>query len=213
MTYRSLRLVHPFFPFTEPQILYFTMLFNRPDTPKAPLPVEASTFPCNTCSLDAPRLSIRNCISIGSAVFAHLTADSLYTLQCALKRAIKGLIAGINAIEKLIVLQPYSKLFLLRTNVLWLTARRPPSDCPLLSFRLSRLTRWAYKLTCVPYLYNYIISAVYITPNGLQFRDKNLHSTKSNPKVTIFSDAQTEKVGTRLVAYPSISHHISLEHI
>jgi len=32
------------------------------------------------------RLSIPKCTSIGSAVFAQLTADSSYTLQCALER-------------------------------------------------------------------------------------------------------------------------------
>jgi len=41
----------------------------------------------NVPSLEHPILSIPNCISIASAVFAQLTAESAYTyLQCALKR-------------------------------------------------------------------------------------------------------------------------------
>jgi len=36
--------------------------------------------------LPGPTLvSIPNCVSISSAIFAELTADSPYTLQCALK--------------------------------------------------------------------------------------------------------------------------------
>jgi len=59
------------------------MLLNQPDIPKVALPMAASTspwFPGHT------RLSIQNCISIGSAIFAQLTAESPYTLQYALKR-------------------------------------------------------------------------------------------------------------------------------
>ena len=71
----------PYYP--NPQILCFAMLFSRPDALRVPLPVAASISSCNTCSLDPSKsVSIPNCISIGSAVFAQLTADSPYTLQC-----------------------------------------------------------------------------------------------------------------------------------
>jgi len=61
-TDRSLRSVHPslhrLFYFPTSKILCFTMLFNRPDTPNQPLPMEAST--CNMFP-GPTRLSIPNC--------------------------------------------------------------------------------------------------------------------------------------------------------
>jgi len=49
MTYRLLRLVHPFFVqltlLPNPNILCFTTFFNLPHTPKVPLPVRASYIP------------------------------------------------------------------------------------------------------------------------------------------------------------------------
>jgi len=77
---KHVKSVHQFFlhssPFyATPPILCFTMLLNRADTPKVRFPVgHTSPFPGPT------RLSIPNCISIGSAVSAQVT------LQCALKR-------------------------------------------------------------------------------------------------------------------------------
>jgi len=91
LQYTSLRSVHPFFAqltlfYPTPKILCCSVLFNWSYTPKATRPVGASTpvTPCNICSL--VRLSIRNCLSIGSAIFVQLTAQSPYSLQCALKR-------------------------------------------------------------------------------------------------------------------------------
>ena len=85
-TYRLLNSVHPFaqlaFPPT-PKIPCFTMLFNRPDIPKVPLFVGASAPSYNSWFPGPTRLSIPNCISIGSAVFAQLTANCPYTLQWA----------------------------------------------------------------------------------------------------------------------------------
>ena len=58
MIYRPVTSVHPFYfctvhPFTQhPKILCCIMLFNRPETSKMPLPVVASTSPCNAYSLD-----------------------------------------------------------------------------------------------------------------------------------------------------------------
>jgi len=82
-TYRSLRWVHqflhssPFYP--TPNILCITTLFNPPYTPKsAPSRGDIHT-PWNTCSLHGPtRLSIQNCISLGSAV---LTASQYATYE------------------------------------------------------------------------------------------------------------------------------------
>ena len=85
-TYRSLRSIHLFMhssPFSNPKILRFTMLYNRSDTPKVPRPVGASPSPSNTRFPGPTQLSIPNCIWIGSAVFAQLTAESPFTLQWA----------------------------------------------------------------------------------------------------------------------------------
>jgi len=78
--FRSLRLVDPFFAqFTllaNPKILCFTMLFYWPDTPKVPLAVGVSTLPCSTYIFPGSnQLNIPKCISIGSAIFAQLTAE------------------------------------------------------------------------------------------------------------------------------------------
>jgi len=66
-------------------MLRFTMLFNGPDIPKVPLLVGHLHLHVIDVLWTTQR-SIPNCISIGSAVFAQLTAESGYTLQCALKR-------------------------------------------------------------------------------------------------------------------------------
>ena len=58
------------------------MLCNEPDTaPKVPLPVWPYAPLSNTWFLVPTRLSIKNGISISSAVFAQLTAERPYTLQ------------------------------------------------------------------------------------------------------------------------------------
>ena len=71
----SLRSVHPFLHssslfYRTPKILCFTMLFNRPDIPKSD---HFRGF------LDHPTQH-PNCILIGSAVLAQLTANSPYSL-------------------------------------------------------------------------------------------------------------------------------------
>jgi len=82
-TYKSLRFVHlflrssPFYPALK--ILCFRMLFNRLGTSQVPLPLGTPATPSNTWFLAHTRLSIPNCILIGSAVF--FTAYT-YTLQC-----------------------------------------------------------------------------------------------------------------------------------
>ena len=52
-TYRPLRFVHPLLRILSRnlKILRFTMLSIGQTPTKVPLPVRASTFPCNTCSL------------------------------------------------------------------------------------------------------------------------------------------------------------------
>jgi len=59
------------------------MLYNAfQSPPKVPIPLWGYLHPM----FPGPTpLSIPNYISIGSAVFAQLTAESLYALQCALK--------------------------------------------------------------------------------------------------------------------------------
>jgi len=70
-----------------PKILCFTMLFNRPDTPKVPLPVGHlhPQSPSNTWFPGPTQLSIPNCITIGSAVYAH-GRESLYFTMCVKTR-------------------------------------------------------------------------------------------------------------------------------
>jgi len=54
--------------------------------PKSALSVRASTPHVIHVPWTHHRLSIPNCILIGSAVFAQFTAKCLYTSQCELKR-------------------------------------------------------------------------------------------------------------------------------
>jgi len=61
------------------------MPFNHSDNPKVPLRVGSSVSPCNPWT-GRTRLSIPLFISIGSPVFAQLTAEITCTVQCALKR-------------------------------------------------------------------------------------------------------------------------------
>jgi len=57
MTYRSLRTVHPFFAqltlLPNLKIVYFTMLFNRPDTSKSAPFRGKYRFPSNTSSMNS----------------------------------------------------------------------------------------------------------------------------------------------------------------
>jgi len=62
-----------------PNALKFYCLQWKKHSLKVPLPVSICT-PSNTWLLGPTRLSILNGFSIGSAVFAPLTADSPYTL-------------------------------------------------------------------------------------------------------------------------------------
>jgi len=71
---QKLRLTNSIYPTFK--ILCFTMLFSRQDTPKVPITMVVSTSPSNTWFPGPIRLSISNCISIGSAIFAQLTAES-----------------------------------------------------------------------------------------------------------------------------------------
>ena len=73
--------------------LIYTMLFNYwPDTAKSAPSCGGINIPMQCMFYGPTRLRIiPNCISIGSAVFAQLTAESSYVpiliyLQCALKR-------------------------------------------------------------------------------------------------------------------------------
>jgi len=80
--YTSFLYSSPLLP-NPPQILCFTMLFNRPHTIRS-APARGGIYTSsNICSVD-PLDSASQ--SIGSAVFAQLVTESPYTLQCALKR-------------------------------------------------------------------------------------------------------------------------------
>jgi len=86
-------------PFTNPKMLRFTMLFNRSVIPKVPLLV-GHLHPHVIDVLWTTQRSIPNCISIGSAVFAQLTADSLYFCELnVISARLKNAIAGINVIN------------------------------------------------------------------------------------------------------------------
>jgi len=80
-----LRLVHRFFvqlillPNPQNPMLYNAFQLTR--HPKSDIPMRASAFPCT----GSTPLTIPNCILIGSAIFAQLTAESPYTLQWLLK--------------------------------------------------------------------------------------------------------------------------------
>jgi len=54
---------------------------GRPYPPELPLPMGYLDFPCNTWCLRPMRVHNPNGTSIGSAVFAQMTAECLYTLQ------------------------------------------------------------------------------------------------------------------------------------
>ena len=82
--------------FPNPQVLYNAFLLVR-HPQNCPLHAIQYMF------RGPNQLSIPNCISIDSTVFAQLTVESPYTVQYALKRdqrAIKKLIAAINAFLK-----------------------------------------------------------------------------------------------------------------
>jgi len=62
------------------------MFFDRSDTPKVPLFVKASTPHVIRTSFLDPLDSAYQAASQSSAVFAQLTEERPYTLQCAIKR-------------------------------------------------------------------------------------------------------------------------------
>ena len=68
--------------YTQPPFLCFTVLFNRPDTPKCPVSVGASTFPCNTCSLDQPDSAFQTA-SRSVQPFSHLSRQRVPALHNA----------------------------------------------------------------------------------------------------------------------------------
>jgi len=57
------------------------MFFNRTDTPKSAPSCRGIYIPMKYMFPGPTRLSIPNCILIGSAIFAQLTAESPYILQ------------------------------------------------------------------------------------------------------------------------------------
>jgi len=63
------------------------MLFSRPDTPKSAPSRGSICIPIHYMFPGPTQLIIPHCTSTSSAVFAQLTADSPYTLQCVLERA------------------------------------------------------------------------------------------------------------------------------
>jgi len=97
--YRSLRsvthLLHSSL-FYQPPKSYTSQCFSIGQTPqKVPVLVGASTFPCNTCSLAHPLQHSK----LHFERFSHFLHSSWWTVT--------PMIAAINAIKKLIVLQLY----------------------------------------------------------------------------------------------------------
>ena len=127
-TYRSLRLVHPFLYssrtfYPTPKILCFQYFLIDQTPLKVPL-----------------RLSIPNCISIGSAAFTQLTAESLYFAMCvnnALTRDLRN-----NTTTDAIENNRFTALLLLKLIIL--TANNQHRRC--LSRRVVLLC--SYKLMC-----------------------------------------------------------------
>ena len=84
-TYRTLRSVYPFFctdhSFMQPPKSCALQCFLIGQTPqKCPFP-QGHLDPSNTWFTLSTQLSIPNCMSVGSAVFAQFTVESPYTLE------------------------------------------------------------------------------------------------------------------------------------
>jgi len=85
------------------QILWCTVLSSGPDTPKVPLPVEASASPCNTCSLDPLDSAFQTALHLNWFSCFHTAhgRESLYLIVCIKMRLMCDLKIAINAIEKI----------------------------------------------------------------------------------------------------------------
>jgi len=227
MTYRQLILAHhflhrsPFYP--TPKILRFTLLFSGP---KVPIPGLGAIYtPCNTFPR-ITQLRIPNCISIGMAVFAQLTAYSPYTLQCVLKSyscATKKLIAAIGVIKKLIVRQPWQGFMGKCSSMLQYvysahvnTARREMtwetrSCCVNTSKHSSRLSAdrcWLSDLTCLTLASSTGVKFTLLRDIHLHNRHSHQNSTAQLRHVTNHNSTATGKNKLRGIWQNQVSHRL-----
>jgi len=64
----------------------FTILHNWPDTPKMPLPMGASTFPCNACSLETHQTQHPKLHLCWFSCFCTAQRRALYVTMCVKTR-------------------------------------------------------------------------------------------------------------------------------